>query len=43
MAFVPSGLVARIQGSLCRSLTSVSGQEPKSNFKPLQGKATQDQ
>ena len=38
-----TGLVARIQCSHCLSLTSISGQEPKSCFKPLQAKATRDQ
>ena len=38
-----TGLVARIQHSHCCSLTSISGQEPKSCFKPLQAEATWDQ
>ena len=39
---VPGGLVARIRHSHCCSLTSISGQEPKSCFKPLQAEATLD-
>ena len=42
-SLVPCGLVAKIQHSHCNGLTSVSGQEPKSCFKPLQTKATRDQ
>ena len=37
-----TGLVARIQCSHCCSLTSISGRELKSCFKPLQAKATRD-
>ena len=36
------GLVARIQYSNCGDPTSISGQERKPHFKPLQVKATQD-
>ena len=39
---VPSGLVARIQCSHCPGLTSVSGLELKSIFKPLQAKCPGD-
>ena len=37
---VPGGLVARIPRSHCRCLTSISGGEPKSCFKPLQAEVT---
>ena len=40
---VPGGLMARIQCSHCHGLTSVSGREPKSCFKPLQAKTSWDQ
>ena len=39
LSLVPGGLVARIQGSHCLGLTSVSGRELKSCFEPLQSKA----
>ena len=35
-----TGLVARIQLSHCHDLTSISDEEPKPCFKPLQTKAT---
>ena len=38
-----AGLVARIQHSHCHNLTSISGQERKSCFKPLQAEAAWDQ
>ena len=37
-----TGLVARIQRSHCCGPTSISGQEPKPCFKPLQAEATRD-
>ena len=37
-----TGLVARIQCSLCHDLTSASGREPKSCLKLLQAEATRD-
>ena len=36
-----SGLVVRIQRSHCCGLTSISGREPKSCFKPLKAEATE--
>ena len=39
---VPRSLVAGIQGSHCHGPTSISSQELKSCFKPLQAEATQD-
>ena len=41
-ALVPWGLVARIQRSHCRGLTSISSQQPKPCFKLLQAKGTWD-
>ena len=41
-ALVPWGLVARIQRSHCRGLTSISSEQPKPCFKLLQAKGTWD-
>ena len=38
----PGGLLAGIQGSHCHRPISISGQELKPCFKPLQAEATQD-